>query len=233
VRERALRLRSACGGATPGANGARAVLAAVALAALPVAAAAAPASATAPPEPGLVLSLDGGYGWPLGDIAGGQALADLASGEVPVRFGIAYQFGGSLRAGAFLEIAPAFLRPGACSGGCNASSLRVGLEGQLHFLPRGAVDPWIGLGIGGEAFWAQALDEGAPAEITWAGFLIPIVQAGVDFEVSRTVRLGPWVGVLVGEFTQRSTSGPGQDGSIDARGWHGWLQTGLRATFAL
>jgi hypothetical protein len=209
-----------------------ALLAAFALA-LPAGARAVPAAAAVPPEPGLVLSLASGYGWVFGDLQPGVRASDLVEGEIPIQIELAYQWGGRFRLGAFLEIAPTLLKAGGCSGGCNASSLRVGLDVAVHAVPDGAVDPWFGVGIGGEGLWAQAAEGGAPAEITWSGFLLPIVEAGLDFRVSQNVRIGPWVTGLFGEYTRRTTSTASPDGSITPRSWHEWLRAGLRVTLPL
>jgi hypothetical protein len=69
------------------------------------------------------------------------------------------------------------------------------------------------------------------------GWEFPVVQAGLDFAISKAFALGPYVGVCAGTYTNFAYSiGSAEsrwavDPSI--RSYHAWWQFGLKGTLNL
>jgi hypothetical protein len=213
---------------------ARALLAAAAvLAAAPPAAArgvpapAGPAADEAPPRLGPIVSLRVGYGIPFGDRVPDQPLRDLVTFEIPIRLQLDYRFTRRLRAGLFLGSVAASRC--AAGSGCGASTIRVGIEGQVHLLPDAIVDPWLGVGVAAEVLQADAFvpGEASSSNLTWSGWEAPTVGAGFDVAFTRSFALGPWAELAAGQYTR------GPHGSLPSRAWHAWLQVGVKASLAL
>jgi hypothetical protein len=135
---------------------------------------------------------------------------------------------------------PAFLSVTCGSGSaasCFAWDLRVGLQVAWAFLPERRGNPWVSLGSGWEWTRYQATQGGASQGVTWSGWEIVNVQAGVDFGSRRTATFGPFVGFAGGiysNFWADLTWGP-MDRAVDTTGraFHGWFQFGVRGTLAL
>ena len=48
------------------------------------------------------------------------------------------------------------------------------------------------------------------------------LQGGAQWKVAPAMSVGPYAALIVGQFN---------DSDIDDKGWHEWLQVGLRGTF--
>jgi hypothetical protein len=203
-------------------------------------AAAAPAGAQpAPDDEGLLVGVRAGWGVPYGDTTPDAPLEDLADGKLPLGLEIGHRFGRHVRGAFYLEFAPASLAI-ACpeDASCRGFDVRFGLAFELHLAPRSWLDPWLGLGFGMEHLQAETPPPGSAAdawEMSWFGLEVPI-EAGLDFAISPSLTLGPYVSVTIAQFTSTSSrppGGPTTSGGIDERATHGWVQAGLRGTLKL
>ncbi len=92
-------------------------------------------------------------------------------------------------------------------------------------------------GLGVEILNAETSDPTlGVTEWSWAGIEFPLMDAGVDFAVSRRLSLGPYAALSVASFTsmwKRPPGGPTASGSIEERTSHAWAQIGLRAAIKL
>jgi hypothetical protein len=146
----------------------------------------------------------------LGDVAGLQVPFILDIGGKPERHifvGGYLGFGVGSSAGAFST---------ACSS-CGATTKIIGAEVYYSILPDDRVNPWIGYGLGYS--WLSA-GSGAP-EIDLHGFDLARLTFGVDFRLSRTIGLGPYIDYTVGVYTYAN-------GDIHERAVHEWLTIGPR-----
>ena len=154
------------------------------------------------------------------------------TGAVPLEVAGRYRFTPGLSAGVYFQWGPAFVTSSAFNGiaGTSGYDMRVGIEAVYGFMPEASWNPWVSLGTGWE--WTQYAGQGA--SVTMSGWEFLNVQAGVDFRLSSTFGLGPYVGFLGGNYTNISATGSAQGwgGAIPSggRAFHGWIQFGLKGT---
>ncbi len=205
------------------------------------------AQAQGPAASGFSLGARVGYGIPMGDADGGDALAgipavklsDVVDGQIPLQVDAMYRFDRNWSIGLYFQYGFAFVSDTYCppSTGlsCSASNLRFG--GQVHYRFDGqGFLPWIGLGIGGE--WGTVTGEvlgfsGTILEVS--GIEFANLQVGGDWVISPNFRLGPYVQL---SFAQYDTVK-----QIDvnlqlvpvlvSKTTHEWLQFGVKGTFDL
>ncbi len=213
-----------------------------------------------PAEAQVSIDLKVGYALPVGDLAKfGEdpyfgAMSNFWSGAIPLEVAGRYRFSPNFSAGIYFQYGPAFVAKRFCTNGmtCSAYDMRAGVEAVYGFLPDRTLNPWVSLGTGWE--WthfsvATANDTSeASAAVTYSGWEYFNVQAGLDWNVSRTFALGPYVGFYGGSYS--SKSGTLTNTSIvppvppvvddvtspvasEFRSFHGWLQIGLKGTVNL
>jgi hypothetical protein len=210
-----------------------------------------PAAAQRGPPPagdsGFVLSARLGVGFPGGEIsddlgAAGEpvspSLDELVEWKIPLWFELGYRFNPRIWMGLFLEAAAAEVEDRLCPTGreCDAYDLRLGLDLQFHLAPRATVDPWLGFGFAVELLVVEETGGAAgDGGTTFAGIEFPLVEGGLDVELSPRFSLGPWAAVSLGQFTSRTTELGGSDrrDPIDDRALHWWYQGGVKATIKL
>ena len=99
-------------------------------------------------------------------------------------------------------------------------------------IPDEAVNPWFSLGMGWEWSQASVTASGVTGTLSVSGWELPVVQAGVDFVLSKAFALGPYVGFFGGTYTNLTT---GTHWAVDpsTRAYHAWVQLGLKGTLNL
>jgi hypothetical protein len=201
-----------------------------------------PPGAYAPRETGLTLSARVGYGSPVGKISneGDPRLDDLIDFKVPIWLEVGYRFNPKVWGGFYVELAPMSVNSNFCLAGrsCDAGSIRFGVDMQLHLQPRGQVDPWIGIGIGGEFVSIDAFDATVNdiSTFTYDGLELPLLEGGLDLAVTPHFTLGPFVSYSFARYMGAGISTPGfvdESFDIHRRTWHGWFEVGLKGTFKL
>jgi len=119
--------------------------------------AAAAAQGAPPARTGFQMDVRTGYSIPMGKLAGEAKLSDQLSGQVPIIIDIGGKVIPELFVGGYLGFAFGGAGSAAdafCKGNgqsCTALSLHLGALIQYHILPAGAVNPWVGYGIGVES----------------------------------------------------------------------------------
>lgn len=207
------------------------------LAAAPTPARPAPLPAAEPT--GIYVGLRAGFGRPWGDLSTTSGpVSVVAASKLPAWLELGYQFARRVRAGLYLEVAPAWLSRSACPVGlrCDASDVRFGLEVQLLLAPSAPVSPWLGLAGGVELLTESTHLAGGRLDRRWAGPELPIVSAGVDLAVGPALTLGPFVSASAAVFTgvEDTVAGAGAaTEGVGGRALHGWVQGGLRLTLRL
>jgi hypothetical protein len=198
-----------------------------------------------PAEAQVSLDLKVAYALPTGDVVrfGGSdfygPMKNTWSGAIPVEVAGRYRFSPSFSAGVYFQYAPATVASRLCTSGmtCSAYDMRAGVEAVYGFLPAGFLNPWVSLGTGWQWTHFSIATGTQSAALTFSGWEYFNVQAGLDFNLSRTFAVGPYVGYFGGTYTSLSAnlSGTTSSSAIDSefRAFHGWIQFGAKGTVNL
>ena len=190
------------------------------------------ATGVVPSRVAFQLAFRTGYMAPFGNIDGapGDSMGNFFSGEVPLTVDIGWKVVPNVLIGAYLGFGI-----GGASGSeaatntlfCGSASYRVGLEGQYQFLPDGALNPWLGYGLGFEWIGLDCAYSSASAGgIEFAHFM-----AGLNVRLSRTIAVGPIVDFSLGEYSTFETTGATPTSGIAGKALHEWLSIGGRVVF--
>ncbi len=205
-----------------------------------------------PAHRGFQMALRTGLSFPLGNISGADN--DAMSRDFAAQFPIFVEIGVKLHPMIFLGGYTALSLGGAsstfrdaqgCAGAnakdgrsCLTSSLRVGVEVQVHFQPDERIDPWAGYGIGFEAASASASGGGSPsASESFTGFELARLAGGVDFRLTPLFGIGPYIELAFGTYSHAHVEGYlGQatksgDADIQNSALHVWPTIGVRGVF--
>jgi len=187
-----------------------------------------------------------GYALPIGNIqlksplvSSDWPMSDYWSGAIPIEVAGRYRFTPKVSAGVYFQWNPAFVSSTTCSSAatCSGHNMRAGIELVFDAIPDGAMNPWFSVGMGWEWSQASVTSGGVTGTLNVSGWELPVVQAGLDFALSKTLALGPYVGFFGGTYTNL-TSRYGSSESrwaVDpsTRAYHGWIQLGLKGTLSL
>lgn len=192
---------------------------------------------------GFQMDIRTGYSIPSGDVAKtigtneSVKMSDWASGQVPLVVDIGAKVIPMLFVGGYFGFGfggPAGQLETACNedgGSCLAVGVRLGAEAQVHFIPAGDVNPWLGYGIGYESL-SFSRSGGASSDndsFTLSGWEYAHFMGGVDFRLSRVVGLGPFVDYSLGQYGSASDGDVSVD--IPNTSLHSWLTLGVRVVF--
>ncbi len=173
-------------------------------------------------DSGLTMGARVGLGFSFGKVDGRTAstISDYVPSAFPLWLELGYRFDLHWSLTGFFQYA--LTTTADCPPGeqCTASDQRLGLT-AIYRLDPASFRGWMGIGTGYEWF---NLTRGAELH---AGGLELNLQAGGDFQVSSTFRLGPYLCLSVSKFTQVT---PQVD--VD-KTTHGWVQVGLKGAFDL
>jgi len=175
------------------------------------------------------MALRTGYALPLGKAEEDLEMKDFASGQVPIFIEVGGKPIPHLFIGGYLGFGfggPAGLLKEACGGRCSAASFRIGVEGQLHILPAGLANPWLGYGIGLESI---AIGTSGDDSVGLAGVELARFSAGVDFRLTKVFGVGPFVDFSMGNYSSISVGSLSAD--IERQAMHEWLTLGARFVF--
>lgn len=123
-----------------------------------------------------------------------------------------------------------------CSDGvsCSATDIRLGLQGQYHFLPGRPVDPWLGLGAGYEWLSDSRTGGGSTIKDSIQGIEFFNLQGGADFKVTGGFTLGPFASVSFGQYSSATLGGDGiaeTNLSLKDKTSHEWILFGVKGSF--
>jgi hypothetical protein len=175
-----------------------------------------------------------GYAVPWGDAMKDWAVDESIKSQIPVTIDLGLKLGKALSFGAYAAYGfaqPSEGRQDDCdvsNSTCSAASLRVGAQVSLHAANTGATELWGGVGFGYEELRTED-SKGLIPELTFKGYDATL-QGGLDFLVSPSLRIGPFVSATVGRFSKTETTA---EVDIANKELHGWLQAGLRGFFTL
>ena len=205
------------------------------------------ATAAAENDVGFEAGVRAGIGIPFGEVGETQGdLDDAAALQIPLQLDVGVRLFGSWFVGAYLQYGFAIISDdlAGCDDSdlldvdCSGSDVRLGIQVHYHFMPRNKLDPWLGLGFGYE--WATLNLEGGNVKIaaTYSGFEFFALQFGLDIEISKHVRLGPFLSFSLAVYDDVSVEcsgnnfcGGGFFDEIQETTMHEWLMLGVRASF--
>jgi hypothetical protein len=172
----------------------------------------------------------------LSDPATGSFLIDeLVAVSLPVQLDAGLTIHRRWFVGGYVQYAWSVLQLGGCSVGdtCSVTGLHAGLQATYAFRDGGG--PWVGLGTGWEWMFTSYTGNGSTTKIDVSGWEFAIFQTGWDVEVSPGWMVGPWLSGSIGDFTRASLTTDGRNvvNSLSNRALHGWLQLGVKGSFAL
>ena len=185
-----------------------------------------------------------GYAMPFGHIATSNNLKDVFAASVPGVLDGWVRFPGGFALGLYLGLAAGVSGHALDScPNCSALDYRFGVQVARHFNDGGVVDPWLGVGIGGE--WASITEQidyqgyDITADDTYSALPEISLHAGVDIG-SDTIAFGPYASVSYSSFSKvkstLSCSNIGCDDGVASSsdvngGGHGWISLGVRGTY--
>lgn len=187
-----------------------------------------------PARQGLEVAFRTGALIPTGHAAEGGLLSDAFGVQFPLWIDLGYRFD-RLFVGAYGQYAFGLLggRTDCPSGGsCSVGAARVGFELQLHPAGRKRVDPWFGVGFGFEWDTLHVSVSSVSGSVTAQGWDFLRLGTGLDFAVTRGLRIGPFFEFSLSEFVDASLSSGNRTESqpIDRKDLHFWLSVGLKIT---
>jgi outer membrane protein W len=201
--------------------------------------------------PGFAVGIRAGYGIPLGNATGsatedgeGNKLSDAVSGMIPLQLDLGYFINSNLYVGGSFQYGIGFLPSDladscdASDASCSVSQMRFGLNLAYHFAPNASINPWLGVGVGYETLTlsqsGEVMGVDIEASTSVKGFEFVNAQGGLDFAVSPTISVGPFVTFTVAQYSSASLSGEGggeevdESNDIENTAIHSWLYGGVR-----
>lgn len=188
---------------------------------------------------GLALGVRAAYGLPVGDAVKDDALSEMFGTTVAPQVDLSYFFGRQLSLGAYFQYGIA-TGPDRCNEEFNCSSkvLRFGVDLDYHFAPDAFVAPWVGVGVGYESGSVEVGDDGEFATLGLRGFDLGHAHFGVDFQLTRSIAVGPYVTASLGQYSKLTASvfsgdEVTRDIPSDQKAIHMWIQPGVRVQIRL
>jgi opacity protein-like surface antigen len=182
------------------------------------------ASSAEAQDTGLSVSARAGYAFPMGEVAADADLGDLVDGNVPVGLEVGFRFARALEIGGYFEYGWGREADVVSDAGVDVTTMRLGAQLNYLLAPEADLMPYVGFGFGWtklEVDFDGVSGFGFSDDVSGFDFTL---QAGAQWRVAPAFSVGPYVGLIVGQFT---------DDEIEDKGWHEWLQIGLRGTFDL
>jgi hypothetical protein len=194
-------------------------------------------------RPGFEAGLRLGAALPIGKAgrdAGGadRKLGDLTSWRAPVWADVAYRVSPTASYGVYGQIGFGGTGDG-CVGKCDWADLHIGAQGQWRFSPESNIDPWLGVGVGWESLsYRDLVLETFTQTSELLGGPELLLQGGLELEVDKALKIGPYVSAGVGSYLRDSykclPDGPDcpAGSSVAGSGFHTWLGFGLSGRYS-
>jgi hypothetical protein len=169
------------------------------------------------PKKALEFGVGVGYSQGTGEIQrlADERVSDVAGAGVEGALDIGWRFNPHWLVGGYGTFAY-FRTPDTTPSVGNDITVRgvtTGAQVQYHFAPMKRWDPWIGVGAGYRGIFSSPQD--GPVD-SRHGIQFARVRLGIDARVSRSVAIGPVVGMDATMFTSVHTAGQSGSSGIDS-----------------
>ncbi len=168
------------------------------------------------------------------------SMAGAFSSQVPFQLDVAFRPTEWISVGGYasygFDVVGSAVKATCANAGkaCTAHTARLGVQ---VFYRVGKIerrfDPWVAVGLGWE--WST-YEQAGGFSASFSGPEVPSLEAGVEYEATPRMTIGPWVQLAVGRFTRVETSAPAPYGTstVDAEPrFHEWVAIGIRGTLDL
>jgi hypothetical protein len=151
----------------------------------------------------LEIAIGGGYMRGAGDVGHNMAAVDdLTEGGGGAELHVGYRITPELVVGAYGTLSGYEVGDAVATTTDLAIGATAGVEGVYHFRPSMQVDPWVSVGAGWKALWLGN-DDGT--ERALQGIELTRVQIGVDYRLTPTFALAPFMGASAAMFLAEDT----------------------------
>ena len=187
--------------------------------------------AVAAPKQALEISIAPGYSQPVGDIARGASVRDIAGPGGSVQLGVGYRVAPRWMIGLTGSYAAYGDGNQAPANAARARAMTTGIEGVFHGLPYRRIDPFLSLGMGWRGMWER--NDGPGNDVVRHGLSVARLGVGVDFRVSRDVALAPVVAADANIFLWQDRADVTGSRTIGDPRLNFFLSAGLQGRFDL
>ncbi len=167
-----------------------------------------------------------------------RKLGELTAWRAPLWLDVMYRVSPAASYGLYGQVGVGATGDG-CSGKCDFSDLRIGVQGQWRFSPESGIAPWLGVGAGWESLSYRSLSLATGVQSTeLLGGPELLLQAGLGLRVEKSVELGPFLSVGAGSYLRDSykCAPAGSDcptgSAVAGSGLHSWLGLGLSVRYS-
>jgi hypothetical protein len=168
-----------------------------------------------------------------GNALSSSLLSNVFSYEIPILIDAGYDVTTNLILG--IEAQYGFIADNgtACGNGtpCSDHDLELGIHGQYHLAPNQGIDPWLSVGVGYEIDSYRTAALGETYSGTRQGPQFVKLRIGADFQLTRIMAIGPFLGVSIAEYTTETSEGI--TNNIPSKALHEWLSLGVKGTFKI
>lgn len=178
------------------------------------------------PEKAWEITVGNGYSQGFGRAGDGAHLSDYARGGFSLQLGLGYRIDPRLFVGVYAE-GSRYSASDAMPADSTAYGAAFGAQLNWHFLPYSRIDPWIGLGTGGRAYWIDSSE--GPAD-TLYGVDIARLRIGADYRLGPSTRIGPMLGATMTSFVAHQSVSDEPD-AFDSAGLSTVIFAGLQGRF--
>lgn len=151
----------------------------------------------------LEIAIGGGYMRSAGDIGRGMASVDeLTEDGGGAELSVGYRMTPNLAIGMYGTLSGYDVGDKAAPTTDLAIGATLGVKADWHFRPTMTIDPWVSIGAGWRGLW---LGNDAETERALHGIEMTRVQLGVDYRISPTFALAPYMGASAAMFLAEDT----------------------------
>ena len=162
------------------------------------------ATEVAPISNALEIAIGGGYLRSTGDIGRDMAsVGDLTDNAAAGELSVTYRWTPQFSVGVYGTLSAYEAGERAAPATDMGIGATAGVKADWHFRPTLAVDPWVSIGAGWRGLWlgnVNSKDGEDATERKLNGIELARVQFGLDYRISPTFALAPYIGAAASMF---------------------------------
>jgi hypothetical protein len=166
-------------------------------------------------------------------------MSNYVSGRLPFGVDVGYRINPSFYLGGFLQYGVLLTANNTISGcgqngaSCSGHDFQLGVQAAYHPSQLGALDPWLGVGLGYEFATFSATQGSNSGSLNLKGFQFLNLMAGADYKLEPNLGIGPFVSFSLAQYANEEVCKGGQcvSESISNGALHEWLTFGVRGTY--